>query len=65
MQSLDFLVIGAQKAGTTSFYHYIRSHPSVFVPSRKEIPFFCADERYQKGWVVVNRLSIRLGCTLG
>jgi len=50
MQSLDFLVIGAQKAGTTSFCHYIRSHPSVFVPSRKEIPFFCADERYQKGW---------------
>jgi hypothetical protein len=31
-----FLVIGAYKCGTTSLHHYLRSHPDVFVPERKE-----------------------------
>lgn len=36
----NFLVIGAQKAGTTSLFHYICQHPDVFVNKSKEIHFF-------------------------
>ena len=37
---LDFLVIGAQKAGTTSLWRYLRAHPRIRVPASKEVPFF-------------------------
>jgi len=36
-----FLIIGAQKCGTTSMYYYLSEHPQVFVPTKiKEIAFF-------------------------
>jgi len=35
-----FLIIGAAKAGTTSLYHYLRQHPSIFMPAVKEPRFF-------------------------
>ena len=37
---MDVSVIGAQKAGTTTFWHHLASHPLVFVPASKEAPFF-------------------------
>jgi hypothetical protein len=40
----DFLVIGAYKAGTTSLHEYLRSHPQIFVPERKEPSFFAFDQ---------------------
>ena len=36
----DFLVIGAQKAGTTALYAYLRWHPGIGGPSWKEVSFF-------------------------
>jgi hypothetical protein len=42
-----FLIIGAQKAGTTSLYYYLRQHPSVIPAIRKEIHFF--DRYYRQG----------------
>lgn len=36
----DFVIIGAQKAGTSSLYAYLSKHPNVFAASRKEIHFF-------------------------
>jgi sulfotransferase family protein len=44
-----FLVIGAMKAGTTSLYEYVRSHPDVFMPSEKELDFFVAEKRWPRG----------------
>ena len=38
----DFFIVGAAKAGTTSLYHALRQHPTVFVPSLKEPHFFAA-----------------------
>jgi Sulfotransferase domain len=35
-----FLIIGAQKAGTTALYHYLAQHPNVRPPSEKELFFF-------------------------
>lgn len=37
----DFLIVGAQKAGTTSLYQYLRSHPEIWFPDGvKETHFF-------------------------
>jgi hypothetical protein len=35
----NFFVVGAQKAGTTSLYHYLDQHPEVYMSPAKE-PFF-------------------------
>ncbi len=39
----NFLVVGAPKCGTTSLYHYLRPHPQVFLPERKELHYFSYD----------------------
>jgi Sulfotransferase family len=36
----NFFVIGAAKAGTTSLYHYLASHPQVYMSPIKEPDFF-------------------------
>jgi hypothetical protein len=36
----DFLVIGAQKAGTTWLDRNLRTHPAIWLPPEKEIHFF-------------------------
>jgi hypothetical protein len=43
----DFLVIGAQKAGTTALYAYLSSHPAIVGPSWKEVSFF--DRHWARG----------------
>ncbi len=37
----NFLIVGAAKAGTTSLYEHLRTHPEVFMPRLKEPRFFC------------------------
>ncbi len=37
---LDFLVIGAQKASTSSLYFYLKNQPKIQMASRKELHFF-------------------------
>jgi hypothetical protein len=36
----DFFIVGAAKSGTTSLYHYLKEHPSIFMPKLKEPWFF-------------------------
>lgn len=36
----DFIVIGAHKAGTTSFYEYLRQHPMILSAWKKDIKYF-------------------------
>ena len=43
----DFLILGAQKAGTTALYAYLRWHPQITGPSFKEVSFF--DRHYVRG----------------
>lgn len=45
----DFLIIGAQKAGTTSCFEYLIQHPGVAPPLKKEIHFFDVPERFRRG----------------
>lgn len=37
---LDFLIIGAQKGGTTSLWRYLEGNPRLRMPPHKEAPFF-------------------------
>lgn len=50
MSSIDFLIIGAQKSGTTSLFEYMRRHPEIYMPPEKEIAFFDVDQAYRRGF---------------
>ena len=54
----DFIIIGAQRGGTTSFYNYLVQHPCVVPALRKEISFF--DNNFRKGinWYRSHFLSL-------
>jgi hypothetical protein len=41
----DFLIIGAQKSGTSSLAYYLGQHPDVFIPPAKELHFFDRPEK--------------------
>jgi len=43
----DFIIIGAQKGGTTSLYKHLTEHPKIIRTLRKEIHFF--DNNFSKG----------------
>jgi Sulfotransferase domain len=47
---LDFIVIGAQKSGTTSLFRHLIQHPEIALPLGKERPYFSHDEVYARGW---------------
>ena len=43
-KKVDFLICGAQKAGTTALADYLRSHSELEIPETKEIHFFDNEE---------------------
>jgi sulfotransferase family protein len=49
-ETLDFIVIGAQKAGTTSLFEHLRQHPQLSLPAAKELPFFSHEAMRARGW---------------
>lgn len=56
----DFLIIGAQKCGTTSLCSHLFSHPQVLPSRRKEIHFFDAPEfGHGLGWYKAHFASER------
>lgn len=46
---LDFICIGAQKAGTTTLHNILKQHPDIYLPKIKETHYFDKEELYQKG----------------
>ncbi len=61
----DFLILGAQKAGTTALYAYLRWHPEITGPSFKEVSFF--DRHYVRGerWYRAHLPARRSGTIVG
>lgn len=43
----DFLIIGAQKGGTTSLFYYLKHHPQIRLAPEKEVHYF--DLQYHRG----------------
>lgn len=50
----DFLIVGAQKAGTTWLYRNLRAHPQVWMPHVKELHYF--DEKIKTKGGPLDRL---------
>jgi hypothetical protein len=46
----DFLILGAQRSGTTSLYRYLAEHPAVARPLRKEIQYFTLHHGRGERW---------------
>lgn len=46
----DFVIIGAQRSGTTSLYRDLVSHPQVLAPLGKELQFFTVYHRFGLRW---------------
>ena len=47
---LDFIIIGAQKSGTTTLFELLKQHTSIYLPPEKEAFFFGRVEREKNGW---------------
>jgi hypothetical protein len=48
-ETLDFIIIGAQKAGTTSLFEYLWQHPELSLPPGKEVPYFSHEVARARG----------------
>ncbi len=51
MKLPNFMVIGAEKSGTTWLKHVLREHPELFIPSEKELHYFDVEDNFNKGLV--------------
>jgi hypothetical protein len=45
-QKIDFLLIGAQKCGTSALAHYLGKHPEIGMANTKEVHFFDGDANF-------------------
>lgn len=45
----SFIIVGAQKAGTSSLFYYLSQHPKLIRSRIKEMHFFNKEENYKKG----------------
>lgn len=63
----NFLVIGAMKAGTTSLWSYLRTHPDVFMSEEKELHFFVERRNWGRGlgWYEAQFRGAREGEAVG
>jgi hypothetical protein len=48
-RTLDFIVIGSGRSGTTSLWKHLDSHPEIRTPPDKEQAFFSVDRNYERG----------------
>lgn len=46
----DFVIIGAQKSGTTSLYNFLIRHPAIAAASEKEIEYFSTRHKHGELW---------------
>jgi len=49
MKRVNLLIIGTQKAGTTSLFNYLKQHQEIYFSEVKEVTFFVDDKFYSKG----------------
>jgi hypothetical protein len=61
----DFVIIGAQKGGTSFLYHLLTLHPLVEPAARKELHFFDHPERFDNGAEWYRRCFPRLSSKNG
>lgn len=50
LPKIEFAIIGAQKAGTTSLKTYLHQHPDIFCHPQTEFGYFVRDEEFNSGY---------------
>ena len=45
----NFLIVGAARCGTTSLYQWLRQHPEIYIPNKKECRYFSKMPKNFKG----------------
>ena len=48
----DFFIVGGQRCGTTSLYAYLKQHPDVFLPKRKEPHYYSSQSTPLPYWLL-------------
>jgi len=48
-RKIDLFIVGAQKAGTTSLFNYLKEHPLIEGHISQELSYFINDDEYKKG----------------
>ncbi len=48
LPKVSFIVVGAQKGGTTALDHYLRQHAGICMPKKKELHYFDNEEYFNK-----------------
>jgi len=50
LKSIDLMIVGAQKGGTSSLSYYLGQHPLICTHQQPELMYFSVDEIYAKGY---------------
>jgi len=50
---VGFLIVGAQKAGTTALHEYLKMHSLLGMPECKEVHFFDRDELSRSIMIII------------
>jgi len=48
----DFFIVGGSRCGTTSLYSYLKQHPDVFLPERKEPHYYSSQSTPLPYWLL-------------
>jgi len=48
MKKPDFFIVGAPKCGTTAMNDYLKQHPDIYIPGKKELHFFGSDLKFNR-----------------
>lgn len=51
LKKIDLVIVGAQKAGTTSLFNYLKEHPFIEGHISQELSYFIDDAEYEKGYL--------------
>jgi len=63
MRKPNFLIIGAQRCGTTSLRNYLKQHPQIQMSARKELHYF--DREFPRGIEWYKRHFVSRGLAVG
>lgn len=55
MRVPDFFIVGAPKCGTTALHRYLREHPQIFMPEKKEPHYYSRDLNFPSHTAIRSR----------